>query len=333
MTTPSHLSAREVRALRPAKASVDPGRPGGWILEEERTASGLVVPALTVFLSGSECPFTCVYCDLWLHTLNGATPAGALPSQLEEALAEMTRQHPGEVGSRAHLKLYNASNFFDDRAVPRGDEDRLVELSRQFRRVVVECHPRLVGERALSFSRRLSAIGTELEVALGLETVHPGALPRLGKSMTLKDFDAAAARLGEAEIPFRAFLLLGAPYVPPPETVEWTVRSAVHAFAVGAESVSIIPLRAGNGMIEALIARGEARLPELSELEEALDRCCRLEAGVVVADLWDLDRLSPCGMCRSERRERLRRQNLSGAIEERVSCAGCDAPAAGSKPV
>ena len=323
MTGSPRPSAREVRALRPAKAVVEAFRPFGWVLEEERTAAGAREPAVTVFLAGSECPFSCVYCDLWRYTLDGATPPGALPAQLAQALARVARDLPPEAWPRARLKLYNASNFFEERAVPRADEEALIRLARPFRRLVVECHPRLVGERCLDFAGRLAAAGSRLEVAMGLETVHPEALPRLGKGMTLEDFDGAARRLKGAGIPFRAFLLLGAPYVPPEEAVEWTVRSAQHAFGQGAEGVSVIPLRDGNGTIEALVEAGEATLPDLDQLEDALDRCSHLGAGVAVADLWDLERISPCEDCRSQRRERLRRQNLSGLVEPRVRCGAC----------
>ncbi|MCB1034674.1 MAG: hypothetical protein KDD47_12655, partial [Acidobacteria bacterium] len=125
-------------------------------------------------------------------------------------------------------------------------------------------------------------------------------------------------------IPFRAFVIVGAPFVPFEELVEWAVRSAEHALLLGAESVSLIPLREGNGAVEALIARGQARLPSLAELEEALDRCSALGQGIVTADLWDLERLAACAGCRQQRIERLRRQNLSGVLEDHVRCGRCD---------
>src|SRR3989442_2597209 len=37
-------------------------------------SSGAVERALTVFLSGAECPFTCSFCDLWRWTIDEPTP-------------------------------------------------------------------------------------------------------------------------------------------------------------------------------------------------------------------------------------------------------------------
>src|SRR2546427_1182082 len=114
-------------------------QPHGTVLEEERTAAGAVERAVTVFLAGAECPFTCSFCDLWRWTLEGPTPVGALPLQLDRALADL----PANVPDR--LKLYNASNFFDRRAVPPEDLPRIAELARAFAAVTVESHANMIG--------------------------------------------------------------------------------------------------------------------------------------------------------------------------------------------
>ncbi|MGH9362079.1 MAG: radical SAM protein, partial [Thermoanaerobaculia bacterium] len=196
------MKAAEIRALRPAKEPVDPWRPLGWLREEERAAGGGTEPALTVFLAGAECPFTCVFCDLWRRTLNDPTPRRAIPAQLAVALAAAAAAEPSAPPLH-RIKLYNASNFFDPRAVPPEDDPAIAAFLAPFPRVTVECHPRLVGRRCFDFARRLAG---RLEVAMGLETVQPEALPRLGKEMTLAAFDRAAAALVAAGIPIRAFV-------------------------------------------------------------------------------------------------------------------------------
>lgn len=288
---------------RAGKPGVDPWRPIDVLLEEERQPGGRRAPALTVFLAGTECPFSCVYCDLWRHTLDGPTPAGAIPAQIRQAL-ERFDPPPETV-----LKLYNASNFFDDRAVPPEDDEEILRLVAPFARVVVECHPRLVDGRAGDYARRL---GGRLQVAMGLETVHPEALPRLAKKMTLDDFDGAAATLRAHGAGLRVFVLAGAPFVPAEESALWTARSVEHALAQGAEHVAIIPLRADDEGF---------RVPELEEVEDALDRT--VELGLVTVDLWDLERLAACPTCFDERRARLERMNAGGRREPRVVCAGC----------
>lgn len=307
------MKSQEVRSLRPPKRPVDPWAPLGHLWEEERTRDGRILPTLTVFLAGAECPFTCVFCDLWRETLDVPTPLGALPVQIRKALAAA-----GPLPSPAAVKLYNASNFFDPRAVPPEDEAEILELAAPFARVTVECHPRLVGDRCLRFAERLAG---SLEVALGLETVHPQALPRLGKGMTLEDFDRAADLLRRAGIGMRAFVLVAPPFVPPDEAVDWAVRSTIHAFEQGAERVSLIPVREGNGALEALSRTGDFHPPRLDQLEEALERC--LSLGIVTADLWDAHRFASCPDCADARLTRLDRLNRMGRVEPRIICDVC----------
>jgi len=288
---------------RGAKPGVEAWRPVDVLLEDERQPGGGRASALTVFLAGAECPFTCVYCDLWRHTLDGPTPRGAIPAQIRQAIERF------EAPRASVLKLYNASNFFDDRAVPPEDDDEILRLAAPFARVVVECHPCLVRGRAIDYARRLDG---RLQVAMGLETVHPEVLPRLAKKMTLDDFDAAAATLRAHGAGVRVFVLAGAPFVPPDESATWTVRSVEHALSQGAEHVAIIPLRSVDEGF---------RVPSLDEVEDAVDRCCEL--GLVTVDLWDVERLAACPTCFPRRRARLERMNASGRPEPRVVCAGC----------
>ncbi|MFQ5679714.1 MAG: radical SAM protein [Gemmatimonadota bacterium] len=292
---------------------MEPFVPLGHFWEEERTDGG-TLPTLTVFLAGAECPFTCIYCDLWRRTLEGPTPPGALPAQLHQALEVET------VPPSAAVKLYNASNFFDPRAVPPADEPALLELLRPFVRVTVESHPRLVGRHCLEFASRLEG---RLEVALGLETVHPEALPRLNKQMTLADFDRAARVLRCAGIPIRAFVLVGAPFVAREEAVYWAVCSAEYAYQRGAGRVSLIPVRGGNGALEVLDRDGKFFPPCLGQLEEAFERTLELEGGIAQVDLWDAHLFASCAACSTARIERLARMNLTGQPEPRPGCPAC----------
>jgi radical SAM enzyme (TIGR01210 family) len=304
-----------VRALRPPKAAVDPWRPVGTLREHERWFGTGQAQVLTVLLAGRECPFACVFCDLWRHTLDGPTPRGALPAQVRAALAAA-----GPLPAGAQVKLYNASNFFAERAVPEDDDAELVALLAPFSQVIVECHPRLVGDRCARFA---AALGGRLQVAMGLETVHPRVLPRLGKAMTLADFSAAAARLRAMGAGARAFALVGAPWLPEPEAAPWAERTARWALEQGVEHVSIIPLREGDGPLAELRARGALAPPRLATVEEAFDRTVELPGGVVTLDTWDLDRLLACPACAPERRARLERMNRSGRREQPVACPRC----------
>ncbi len=305
---------RRIRALRSPKPAVDPWRAHGSILEEERRPGGCVERALTIFLAGAECSFTCSFCDLWQWTLAGPTPPGALPRQIGGVLQALEGPWPDR------LKLYNASNFFDRRAVPPEDLPAIAGLAARFAGVTVESHARTIGPATATFADRLDG---RLEVAVGLETVHPTAAARLNKRLDPARFDAAARFLRDHGIDLRVFVLLGAPYVPAAESVEWTVRSAAYAVERGAAHVSIIPVRGGNGELERLQALGHFAVPTLTQLEAALDRCAGLSPAVVTADLWDAHRLPACAACRDARLDRLRLLNRAGGPQPPVLCPRC----------
>ena len=180
------LSDTWIRSRRGRKIEPDPSLPIAHFREVERRLDGSCAVVLHVLLAGAECPFTCVFCDLWRRTLDGPTPPGAIPRQLAIALRET-----GPLPATCGIKLYNASNFFDPRAVPAGDDEAIAALLQPFDRVTVECHPRLVGRRCLEFADRIPG---RLEVSMGLETADAAALAQLNKGMTLEDFDRTAAR-------------------------------------------------------------------------------------------------------------------------------------------
>jgi radical SAM enzyme (TIGR01210 family) len=305
---------RRIRSLRPPKPYVDPYVAHGTVVEEERRPDGRIERALTVFLAGAECPFTCSFCDLWRYTIEGPTPPGALVAQLERVLDDVAEPPP------ERLKLYTASNFFDKRAVPPDDLPALARLAEPFASVTVESHASTIGPGVAAFARMLRG---RLEVAMGLETIHPVAAERLNKRLTLARFDRAAQSLAADGIDVRAFVLLGAPHVVPEESVEWTVRTVEHAAAQGAAVVSIIPVRGGNGEMERLASAGEFTAPTLTQLEEALDGCAHIAGTAVTADTWDLEKFARCEACLPARAERLRRINVSGWAEPRVRCETC----------
>lgn len=308
---------RRIRSLRPPRAHLSANKAQGALREQERRPDGKIEQTLTVFLTGAECPFTCSFCDLWQWTIDGPTPRGALTSQLESVLQTID----GAVPDR--LKIYNASNFFDQRAVPSEDLPGIARLANSFEAVTVESHVNTIGASTLAFARQISG---RLEVAVGLETIHPVAATHLNKRLDLARFDRAARFLSENSVDLRVFVLLGAPYIPAEESVAWTLRAVEYAVERGASVVSIIPVRSGNGELERLQALGHFTPPTLLQLEDGLDGCLHLASAVVTGDLWDEERLVACAHCRSARIERLRRLNTTGHWEPRVACNMCGSP-------
>ncbi|MER3416187.1 MAG: radical SAM protein [Gemmataceae bacterium] len=261
-TKPEHwpwFGDDDILAQRPAKPERDAWQPLGCFVELEYSHRRRLEPTATVLLTSRECPFRCLMCDLWQYTTDAPTPEGAIPEQIRRAL--------GRLDPASQIKLYNAGNFFDARAIPHADWPAIADLTQSFATVIVENHPRLVNDACRRFARLLSG---QLEIALGLETVHPQVLARLNKRMTLDDFCRACDRLRAWGIVVRAFILLCPPFLDEQAGWEWTCRSIEFAFAQGVDCCVLIPTRAGNGIMEVLARTGHYRPPSLAALEEAL---------------------------------------------------------------
>jgi len=304
------LTDRDILALRGPRNSVDASRPYLWFTERERTADGRVEDVTAVFLTNKECPFRCLFCDLWKNTTEERVSPGAVAGQVEFALA----QSPGA----RHVKLYNSGNFFDDQAVSKSDRSHLRDVLSDFRTVIVECHPKLVDRRCADFAE---ALAPALEVGMGLETVDPQVLPRLNKRMTLDDYARATEFLLSHGIAVRAFIMLRMPFQSEEEGVEWALRSIDFAFSIGVECCSLVPARAGNGMMDRLQVQGHFDAPSLRSMETVAEYGVGLRRGRVFMDLWDIEQFYTCRTCGPVRRGRLREMNLSQIVPPRVRCA------------
>ena len=306
-----------ILAQRPPRTGkVDPEAPQGVFLEMERLASGEVASSGVVFITNRECPWRCLMCDLWKGTTLESELEGTVPRQVEHAVQ-------GWLESGAlplQVKLYNSGSFFDLAAIPFADYGPIARQVGFARRVVVESHPLLVGDRARALRDLLSG---SLEVALGLETAHPEVLAKLNKGFDLRQFSRAAEFLAAERIALRVFLLVNPPFLDGPSALEWVVKSSEYAFACGASAVALIPTRVGNGAMERLRQSGEFVPPTLAELEAAQTAVLALGRGRVFADTWDLEPFSSCPRCFADRRKRLERVNLAQRDEPSVRCPAC----------
>jgi radical SAM enzyme (TIGR01210 family) len=326
------LNDRRVVELRGPKTAVDSSRAYAAAWEEEATVDGSLAPTAVVFLTNRECPFRCVMCDLWTHTLDTSVPPGSIPTQVRAALAGLP--------AARQVKLYNAGSYFDPQAIPAEDDEDVAVLLRGCDRVIVESHPAFLagahGERCLRFRDLLD--GTRLEIAIGLETAHEPTLARLNKRMTLDTFRRAAEFVVANGMDLRVFILLAPPFLRGQDAEEWACRSIDLAASCGATACSIIPTRGGNGAMEAL--GPEVERPRLSALERVVEYGLKKRAASarpsgsvaaaangparraprVFADTWELDRFFDC-TCSASRASRLRAMNRLQHVTAPVACA------------
>ena len=315
---------RWVESRRGPRNVVDLSRPVACFIEEEPAETHEVEAGATILLTSRECPWRCLYCDLWKNTVEHPLAAALIPRQLDWALNQLQSQRDENAPPLRWIKLYNSGSFFDAGAIPIEDYAAIAERVRGFGRVIVECHPALVGPRTIPF--RDMIFPKRLEVAMGLETAHPAVLGRLNKGMTLKDFARAARFLAENGMGLRVFIIVQPPFMPnEAEALHWAQRSLDFAFDCGAATAVLIPARGGNGALEELAQAGNFSPPGLATLEAAADYGHQLRRGRVLADLWDLDRLAGCPDCFALRAARLGRMNLSQRSEAAVVCRSCAA--------
>jgi radical SAM enzyme (TIGR01210 family) len=299
---------------RPPRKELNPDQPHSFFIEQERMDSGEIEDSAAIFLTGKECPWRCLMCDLWKNTLKQRTPPGTIPRQIDYALSRLG-------GQPRQIKLYNSGNFFDHEAVPLEDYPAIARRLAGTTNVVVESHPRLVGGKTLRLRDMLGPVN--LEMAMGLETIHPEVLPRLNKGLTCAHFSAAAEFLRKEKVAMRAFVLVRPPFLGEEESLEWTVKTARFAFDCGASIASLIPTRPGNGAMDRLMDTGEFTPPSLGAIERALAAVLNLGLGRAFADTWDLGVFSRCSACLAKRTERLARMNLFQQYFPQVECGAC----------
>lgn len=304
------ISDNRILSKRGPKNPVSAHTPYARMIEKERTAGGEIEDVAIIFLTNRECPFHCLMCDLWKNTLDSASVPGSIPLQIEKALENLP--------SAKHLKLYNSGSFFDVNAIPEADYSRIASLVSSFETVIVESHPKLINQRCLDFRKMLKP---ELQVAMGLETVNPGILKSLNKKMTSCDFASSAGFLKNNGIPLRAFILLKPPFMSEDEGIYWAERSVEFAFGSGAGCCTIIPVRAGNGIMDELMSEGYFTPPRITSLEKVLEYGISLGKGRVFADTWDLKLFSTCEKCFNERVSRITGMNLLQKILPDIICA------------
>jgi len=292
-----------ILSKRGQKNRVDPFIPYGWLIEKERTAVGTIDDSAIIFLTNRECPFHCLMCDLWKNTTDNTIPDGAIVTQIESVLKK--------ISGVKHIKLYNSGSFFDPQAIHPEEYSRIAWLLQDFETVIVESHPAFINERVLQFRDLLKP---RLEIAMGLETVHPEILNRLNKHMDTEKFEKAVQFLCFHNIRSRAFILLKTPFMSENDGIYWAQRSIDFAFNAGIDCCTVIPVRTGNGAMDCLKENGMFSLPAIASIEKVLEYGIRLGKGRVFADTWDLGLFASCSDCVDDITDRIVNMNLTQRV-------------------
>lgn len=272
------IDRKSILKLRGVKNEIEATQAVDFFDEIELSSDGVLDHVSVVLLSNSECPLTCTMCDLWKNTLDSPTPPRSNYNQIRLAQIQLPKS--------SRIKLYNSGNFFDRRAVPQEELKDIAELLSDYSEVIVENHPKIRVESAPEFSELLDG---KLEIAMGLETVHPEVFKFLNKGMEIEDFRKASVFLKNENIAVRAFIITGLPFLSPSENIEWTLRTIDYAFSSGASVCSIIPLRSSSGYMKLLENDGRIQKPKIESLEGILDKAQASYKGRVFLDLWDLE--------------------------------------------
>jgi len=229
-------------------------------------------------------------------------------------------------------KVYTSGSFLDEREVPRGLRMNILsELSRGFKRVVIESRPEFVSEEAVQDA---VAACPGLEMAMGLESASPRVLSHsVRKGFLFADFGQKAAMVRRLGGRVRAYLLLKPPFLNEKEALEDTVASAISA-APFCETISINPVNIQRGtVVEQLWRRMIYRPPWLWSAAEAVIRAHRGVAGIkpaprIVCAPTAAGRrrgAHNCGRCDEAVVAGLESYSLTGSPEglERAFSSGC----------
>ena len=211
------------------------------------------------------------------HDSTADTPAGAIPRQIDVALASagVARRRRSRRGSSSTTRAASST-----RARCRSrDYDAIAARLAGFDHVVVESHPALVGERVDSLlrgARRSAPRGVALEVAMGLETAHP-----VGPGAASQGDDASSSsRRPRLELRRRGVARAGLPARPAAlrrrgRAGAWLRRSIDFAFECGVIGrLAHAHAHRQRGARGAASSRGSFARPRLRDLERALALRC-----------------------------------------------------------
>lgn len=318
-----YAQSQKVINARGERWNVNPDRVNAAFQEVEWTTPDTAVEINTLLLANRECPWRCVMCDLWKGTLTYSVTPEQITHQIRDAIASLP-QAPW-------IKLYNSGSFFDRAAIPEKAHAPITQLVQSYDNVIVENHPRLVRPDILDFAGKLDG---SLEVAMGLESANPEILRRLNKGFDLKQFADSCNLLHRMGIRIRAFVLIYPPWTGNrTQARQDMVDTARFANECGVGTISLVPVRGGDGFLASLEKDGHFREPDMYKIRECASAATSVFDGRLQIDLWDIKRFSRCSHCEGGMIESFEYFNRFGKFpdDRDLYCAECGSGQSASK--
>ena len=217
-------------------------------------------------------------CDLWKNTLTETVPARS-NSRTDRIRPPATPTSPPNQALQQRQLLRSSRN-------PARRPSRHRHTIASFERVIVECHPALIGENCFQFKIIEWQPGSSNGSG---DRASPN--PRQAQQAhDTEQFAAAAELLRKNDIDLRVFILVKPPFMREEEALEWAARSLDFAFDCGATAVTLIPTR-GRQRRNGSSCEPSATSPrhDSPHSNPPPHMASALKRGRVFADLWDIE--------------------------------------------
>lgn len=245
------------------------------VWKEREHIDGKVASAAVVILRTSGCAHAvsggCTMCGYNIESESGIS-ADDISTQFAAATKDMQEIEL--------LKVYTSGSFLDEREMPADAAKEVLGWCRERGiGVLVESRAEFVTDESLT---RILTVNDDIEVAIGLESANDKVLRySINKSMTVADYDRAAATVKRSGAKLRSYVLLKPPFLTESEAVEDSIATAKHA-ALQSDTISINPVNIQKGtLVERLWRTWAYRSPWLWSVVEVLDACADLDRKVV----------------------------------------------------
>ena len=96
------------------------------------------------------------------------------------------------------------------------------------------------------------------------------------------------------------------------------------AFNCGVECCSLVPVRAGNGIMDELEQSSFFKAPDITSLEIVIEAGLEMKKGRIFMDLWDGQIFKGCEVCKPMRLQRISAMNKYQSLQPEVQCGVCN---------